>query len=78
MGTINFDLFPTSEDHDALREAVRAVAEAKIAPHAADVDDGRPFPAGGVRRPRRLGSSMHPTSRRSTRGPAPTHWPRAS
>ena len=44
MSTIDFDLFRTSEDHDALREAVRAVAEAKIAPHAADVDDRSRFP----------------------------------
>ena len=44
MSTTDFDLFRTSEDHDALRDAVRAVADAKIAPHAADVDDRSRFP----------------------------------
>ena len=40
----DFDLFRTSDDHEALREAVRAVVEAKVAPHAADVDDRSRFP----------------------------------
>ena len=40
----DFDLFKISEDHEALREAVRAVAEDKIAPHAAEVDDKSQFP----------------------------------
>ena len=40
----DFDLFQLSEDHDMLREAVRAVAENKIAPHAAEVDDTATFP----------------------------------
>ncbi len=39
-----FDLFRISEDHEALREAVRSVSEAKIAPHAARVDDESVFP----------------------------------
>jgi alkylation response protein AidB-like acyl-CoA dehydrogenase len=39
-----FDLFRISEDHQALREAVRAVAEDKIAPHAAEVDETASFP----------------------------------
>ena len=39
-----FDLFKISEDHEALREAVRAVAEDKIAPHAAEVDEKSEFP----------------------------------
>ncbi|MCE1179861.1 MAG: acyl-CoA dehydrogenase family protein [Micrococcales bacterium] len=43
-GTSDFDLFKTTEDHEALREAVRAVAEAKIAPHAADVDENSRYP----------------------------------
>src|SRR3954451_9029698 len=38
------DLFRISEDHEALREAVRAVVEDKVAPHAADVDDKSAFP----------------------------------
>ena len=44
MSNADFDLFRLSEDHDMLREAVRAVAENKIAPHAAEVDDTATFP----------------------------------
>ena len=44
MTNTDFDLFRTSEDHEALREAVRAVADAKIAPHAAEVDETAAFP----------------------------------
>jgi len=44
MGTHDFDLFRVSEDHEALREAVRAVAENKIAPFAAQVDEQAEFP----------------------------------
>ena len=40
----DFDLFRTNEDHEALREAVRAVAEDKIAPYAADVDEEARYP----------------------------------
>ncbi|TDQ54419.1 acyl-CoA dehydrogenase family protein [Actinorugispora endophytica] len=39
-----FDLYRPSEEHDAIREAVRAVAEDKIAPHAAAVDETARFP----------------------------------
>jgi alkylation response protein AidB-like acyl-CoA dehydrogenase len=38
------DLFTLSEEHRAIREAARAVAEAKIAPFAADVDENARFP----------------------------------
>jgi alkylation response protein AidB-like acyl-CoA dehydrogenase len=38
------DLFSLSEEHRAIREAARAVAEAKIAPFAADVDENARFP----------------------------------
>ncbi|GAA3742925.1 alkylation response protein AidB-like acyl-CoA dehydrogenase [Spinactinospora alkalitolerans] len=40
----DFDLYRPTEEHDALREAVRAVAEDKIAPHAAEVDAAAEFP----------------------------------
>ncbi|UER53763.1 acyl-CoA dehydrogenase [Kineosporiaceae bacterium SCSIO 59966] len=40
----DFDLFRLSDDHEALREAVRAVAEDKVAPHAAHVDETGEFP----------------------------------
>jgi alkylation response protein AidB-like acyl-CoA dehydrogenase len=38
------DLFTLTDDHEAVREAVRAVAEDKIAPHAAQVDERAEFP----------------------------------
>ena len=43
-GNTDFDLFRTTEDHEALRGAVRAVAEAKIAPFAAEVDEQSRYP----------------------------------
>jgi alkylation response protein AidB-like acyl-CoA dehydrogenase len=43
-GDAAFDLFKTSEDHEALREAVRAVAQDKIAPYAAAVDEESRYP----------------------------------
>jgi alkylation response protein AidB-like acyl-CoA dehydrogenase len=44
MSNPDFGLFRISEDHEALREAVRAVAEDKIAPYAAAVDETSEFP----------------------------------
>lgn len=38
------DLFRITEDHEALREAVREVSEREIAPHAAAVDEEGRFP----------------------------------
>lgn len=40
----DFDLFRTNEEHEELRAAVRSVAEDKIAPHAAEVDEKSAFP----------------------------------
>jgi alkylation response protein AidB-like acyl-CoA dehydrogenase len=40
----NFDLFKLSDEHDMLRESVRAVCEDKIAPLAAEVDANGEFP----------------------------------
>ncbi len=42
--TDGYPLFALSEDHEAVREAVRAVAADKIAPHAAEVDATGEFP----------------------------------
>jgi acyl-CoA dehydrogenase len=39
-----FPHFALSEDHRAVREAVRSLAEDKIAPHAADADERAEFP----------------------------------
>jgi alkylation response protein AidB-like acyl-CoA dehydrogenase len=43
-GSSDFDFFRTSEEHDMLRDAVRSLAEAKIAPFAAEVDEQGRFP----------------------------------
>ncbi|AVH97189.1 MULTISPECIES: acyl-CoA dehydrogenase [Streptomyces] len=43
-GSRDFDLYRPSEEHDMLRESVRALAEAKIAPFAAEVDEEGRFP----------------------------------
>jgi alkylation response protein AidB-like acyl-CoA dehydrogenase len=40
----DFPAFALSPEHEALREAVRALAEEKIAPHAAQVDQAAEFP----------------------------------
>ncbi|MFE7778079.1 acyl-CoA dehydrogenase [Streptomyces sp. NPDC057445] len=45
MSTVpDFDLYRPSEEHDMLRETVRSLAEAKIAPFAAAVDEEARFP----------------------------------
>ncbi|MFE9454622.1 acyl-CoA dehydrogenase family protein [Streptomyces sp. NPDC006739] len=43
-GTADFDLYRPSEEHDMLRDAIRSLAEAKIAPYAAAVDEEGRFP----------------------------------
>jgi alkylation response protein AidB-like acyl-CoA dehydrogenase len=43
-GGAAFDLFKISDDHEALREAVRAVCDDKVAPNAAEVDERSEFP----------------------------------
>jgi alkylation response protein AidB-like acyl-CoA dehydrogenase len=40
----SFDMFQLSEEHQALRETVRSLAEAKIAPYAAEADEQGTFP----------------------------------
>ncbi len=40
----DFPLFALSEEHQAIREAVRAVCDAKVAPYAADVDEKARYP----------------------------------
>lgn len=40
----DFDLFRISDEHEMLRETVRALAESKIAPYAAEVDEQGRFP----------------------------------
>jgi alkylation response protein AidB-like acyl-CoA dehydrogenase len=40
----DFPLYALSEEHQAIREAVRAVCDAKVAPFAADVDENARYP----------------------------------
>ena len=40
----DFDLYRLPEEHEAIREAVRAVCADKVAPHAAEVDEKSEFP----------------------------------
>jgi alkylation response protein AidB-like acyl-CoA dehydrogenase len=42
--SLEFPAFALSPEHEALRESVRALAEEKIAPHAAQVDQASEFP----------------------------------
>ena len=42
--SLDFPAFALSEEHRALREAARAVADDKIAPRAAEVDRTAEFP----------------------------------
>ncbi len=45
MSTIpSFDAYRLPEDHEAVREAVRAVCDAKVAPNAAEADEKAEFP----------------------------------
>ncbi|WP_414672638.1 acyl-CoA dehydrogenase family protein [Lapillicoccus sp.] len=44
MSASSFDLYRLSEEHEAVREAVRAIAEDKIAPYAAEVDEQSRYP----------------------------------
>ena len=43
-GNPSFDLYQLSDEHEAIREAVRAISEDKIAPYAADVDEQSRYP----------------------------------
>ncbi|MDH3005698.1 acyl-CoA dehydrogenase [Gordonia alkanivorans] len=44
FGNPDFDVFQLPEEHVALREAIRALSEKEIEPHAADVDENSRFP----------------------------------
>jgi alkylation response protein AidB-like acyl-CoA dehydrogenase len=43
--SIDYPAFALSQEHEALRESVRQLADEKIAPHAAEVDQSPRFPA---------------------------------
>src|SRR5919107_4705758 len=40
----DYPLFALSEEHQAIREAVRDLCQAKVAPYAADVDENARYP----------------------------------
>src|SRR6185437_14349432 len=42
--SLDFPAFALSEEHEALRDAVRALADDKIAPRAAEIDESGEFP----------------------------------
>jgi alkylation response protein AidB-like acyl-CoA dehydrogenase len=44
MTADDFPMFAISEEHQAIRAAVRSLCEAKVAPHAAEVDETGEFP----------------------------------
>ncbi|HEX2774716.1 MAG TPA: acyl-CoA dehydrogenase family protein [Micromonosporaceae bacterium] len=44
MTTASFDVYRLPEEHDAIREAVREVCAARVAPHAAEADETGEFP----------------------------------
>src|SRR5215217_5931777 len=44
MAGSQFDVYRLPEEHEAIREAVRAVCEARVAPHAAEADETGEFP----------------------------------
>jgi alkylation response protein AidB-like acyl-CoA dehydrogenase len=44
MPTESFEAYRLPEEHDAVREAVRAVCDAKVAPNAAEADETGEFP----------------------------------
>ena len=50
MSNPDFDLYQLSEEHQAIREAVRAVCDAKVAPYAAEVDEQARYPQEAPRR----------------------------
>ncbi|MCW2642065.1 MAG: acyl-CoA dehydrogenase short-chain specific, partial [Dactylosporangium sp.] len=44
MADSQFDVYRLPEEHEAVREAVRAVCEGKVAPNAAAADETGEFP----------------------------------
>lgn len=43
-GNPSFDLFQLADEHNELREAIRALSEKEIAPYATEVDEQERFP----------------------------------
>ena len=70
-----FPLYALSEEHQAIREAVRAVADAKIAPFAAAVDEEARYPHEAAAALLAVGLPRPARARGSTAVPAPTRSP---
>jgi len=67
----DFDSYRLSDEHVMLRHAVRELADDKIAPRAAEIDETAEFPF-DVLDAWCVPDSTRCTSPRSTAGPAPT------
>ena len=68
----NAGLYALTEEHEAIREAVRDIAEREIAPFAAEVDAESRYPGRGAEGADRGRASTPPTSPRPTAARAPT------
>ena len=70
-----FDVYQLPEEHETIREAVREVCDAKVAPNAAEADETGEFPQASydALRASDFHAAAHP--RPSTAAPAPTRWP---
>jgi alkylation response protein AidB-like acyl-CoA dehydrogenase len=72
-----FPAYAPSEEHELLRATVRELAEDKIAPAAADVDEQSRYPQEAL--DALTGPAcMRCTSRMHTAARAPTRWPPSS
>ena len=76
-GNPSLDLFTLSDEHNELREVLRALCEKEIAPYAADVDEKARFPDEALDALNARGSRRS-TFLRSTAARAGTRWPPAS
>ena len=75
MASTEFDGYRLPEEHQAIREAVRAVCDAKVAPYAAECDEMGEFPQGVLRGAPCIRLPRRRTSPSSTAEPVPTRWP---
>jgi len=73
----NAGLYALTEEHEAIREAVRDIAEREIAPHAAEVDAESRYPVEAQKALTAAGFMPH-TSPRHTAARVPTRSPPAS
>lgn len=68
------EMYRPSEDHEAFREAVREICDAKVAPNAAEVDENAEFPQASYDALRK--ADFHaPHIPEEYGASAPTPWP---